>query len=446
MKALSNSRPNWKVGRREFIKTGLAGLGYLTASGIPGKTFAQAPALIKGTRLTILQASYFIAPAQELYKSQAQKWGRDSGVSVMADFINWPDVQSKVAAAIYGGGIDIAELWPGWNFLYRDNLVDMTEEAEEVGRRGGGFEPYVLNSARVNGRYLGIPHGQNNNSVNYRISWFKDAGVPYAEDGRKLDFTWDEYHAIVKKCRANGHPAGQALGHSMGDPPCFCYPYLWSYGAMEVDRDGKTVLFNKPEFVDGMKSFIQAWNDGYDKTGTSWDDSNNNRAFLAGQLSATINASSIYFAAKKDRPEIAQDMNHMLFPKGPAGRFYWLGSRTFGILKSSRNIPAAREFLKWWFQDEQYGEWLRLQDGYQLATTKKYADDPMWDKDPKMSVFRDVPKFGRDIGYAGPANEKASLAFSKYIVVDTFARAVQSGDALSAIRWGAEQLQRIYGG
>jgi len=443
---VKKERTKGKLSRREFIKAGVAGLGVAAMGGLPGKVFGQTPAVIKGTKLAILQATYFIAPTQELYKKQAQEWGQANGVTVAADFLNWPDLQPKIGAAIQAGGVDIVELFPAWNYLYRDNLVDLTKEAEEVGRRGDGFEAFVLNSAKVGKKYLGMPHGQNNNAMNYRISWFKEAGVANAEDGRKLDMTWDEFFAVVKKCKANGHPAGQALGHSMGDPPSFCYPYMWGHGAMEVDKDGKTLLFNKPEFVDAMKKFIQAWKDGYDETGTSWDDSNNNRAFLAGQLSATINASSIYFAAKKDKQEIAQDTNHMLFPKGPAGRFYWLGSRTFAILKNSKNIPAAKEFLKWWFQEKQYGEWFRLQEGYMLPTTKNYAKDPMWDKDPKMSVFRDQPKYGRDIGYAGPANEKASLAYSKYIMVDTFARAVQSGDAAAAIKWGTEQLQRIYGG
>ena len=31
--------------------------------------------------------------------------------------------------------------------------------------------------------------------------------------------------------------------------------------------------------IQAMKRFIQAWKDGYDETGTSWDDSNNNRVF-----------------------------------------------------------------------------------------------------------------------------------------------------------------------
>ena len=434
-----------KVSRRKFLKAGAASLGAAALVGLPHHGFGQAPAVIKGTRLAILQPTYFVAAAQDFFKRQAEDWGKMAGVTMVVDFLNWPDMQGKVSAAVHAGGVDIVDLWRTWNFLYRDNLVDLTEEAEEVGRRGGGYEPYTLTSGKVDGRWLGIPTGFTNNSINYRISWFREAGVANAEDGTKLDMTWDEYHAVAKKCKAAGHPFGQALGHSLGDPPAFCYGYMWSYGAMEVDKDGKTVLFNKPEFADGMKKLLQAWKDGYDETGTSWDDSNNNRAFLAGQIASTLNGSSIYVDAKKNRPEIAKDMSHMLVPRGPAGRFYTLETRTMAILKNSKNIPAAKEFLKWWFQDDQYNAWWRLQEGYHLQHVKKLADDPIWFKDPKMTAFREEPKYGLNMGYAGPPGEKASLALSKYIVVDTFAKAVQSGDAAGAIKWGADQLQRIYG-
>jgi len=61
-----------------------------------------------------------------------------------------------------------------------------------------------------------------------------------------------------------------------------------------------------------------------------------------------------------------------------------------------------------------------------------------------MTIFRDQAKYGVNVGFPGPPSEKAALAVSKYIVVDTFARAVQSGDAKAAIDWGTEQLKRIY--
>ncbi|MBP1718307.1 MAG: putative sugar uptake transporter periplasmic solute-binding protein precursor [Deltaproteobacteria bacterium] len=434
-----------KLSRRDFLKAGAAGLGVAALGGLPEKVFGQAPAKIKGTSLSILQGSYFIAPGQDLYKKQAQEWGQANGVTMSADFLNWPDLQPKIAASIQAGGYDIVELWPGWNYLYQNNLVDVHDMAEEFGKRGGGFEKYVLVSGKVNGRWLGMPHGYSNASMAYRISWFKEAGCPNAEDGNKVDLTWDEYFAIAKKLKAKGKPFGQSLGQSTGDPPGFCYPYMWAHGGMEVEKDGKTIAFNKPQFVDGMKKFIQAWKDGYDETGTSWDDSNNNRAYLSEQISSTFNGSSIYFAAKKDKPKLAEDTHHILIPKGPSGRFYWLETRTFAILKTSKNISAAKEFLKWWFQDKQFGDWWRLQEGYMLQPVVKYYNDPTWLKDPKMLPFREQPKYGLNLGYAGPDNEKAAMAWSKYLVVNTFAKAVQGGDAKKAIEWGAEQLKRTYG-
>jgi multiple sugar transport system substrate-binding protein len=138
-----------KLSRRDFLKAGAAGLGIAALGGLPRQGFGQAPAVVKGTKLAILQGTYFIPAAQELYKKQAQEWGKATGVSTVTDFLNWPDLQSKISAAVIAGGVDIVELWPVWNFLYQNNLLDVTDMAEEVGRRGGVFETFVLNSCLV---------------------------------------------------------------------------------------------------------------------------------------------------------------------------------------------------------------------------------------------------------------------------------------------------------
>lgn len=440
-----------RLSRRTLLRAAGAGALGLAAATTPGLRWAGAgPATLKGTSLTVLQATYFVPAAQELFKKQVQEWGQANGVSASVDFLNWPDLQPKISAAIQAGGYDVVELWPAWNYLYADNLVDVTDMAEGYARQGGGLESFAASDAKVGARYLGIPHGASNDALNYRISWLKEAGanVPdpaeQARTGKILDLTWDQFFALGKKLKAKGHPLGQAFGHSLGDPGSWAYPYMWSHGAMEVEKDGKTVAFNKPLFVDAMKKLVSAWKDAFDETGLSWDDSSNNKAFLAGQIAATLNGSSIYAAALKDYPEIAKDMNHTMIPRGPAGRFALLGTRTLAILKNSKNVAGAKEFLGWWFQDKQYGDWLHIQAGYQLPATKKWAKDPMWGKDPVMYAFSREASIGRDLGWAGPPNAKAGLAFSKYIVVDTHAKAIQSGDAAGAIKWGAEQLEAIY--
>ena len=52
----------------------------------------------------------------------------------------------------------------------------------------------------------------------------------------------------------------------------------------------------------------------------SWNDSSNNKAFLSGQLYLTANGISIYVAAKKENPQIAEDMNHAHLPAGVTAR------------------------------------------------------------------------------------------------------------------------------
>ncbi|HVI85477.1 MAG TPA: hypothetical protein VNA86_09180, partial [bacterium] len=76
---------------------GLAALG--AASG-PVRWARAAPVPLKGTSLSILEATYFIPAAQDLFKRQAQEWGQASGVTVNTDFLNWPDLQPKISAAI----------------------------------------------------------------------------------------------------------------------------------------------------------------------------------------------------------------------------------------------------------------------------------------------------------------------------------------------------------
>ena len=100
-----------RMSRRQFLKSAGLGVGAAVLGSAPGTVFGgQAPAIKKGSKLTILQGTYFIAPGQDLYKQQAAEWGKANSVEVSADFLNWPDLQPKIAAAIQGGGVDIVEL------------------------------------------------------------------------------------------------------------------------------------------------------------------------------------------------------------------------------------------------------------------------------------------------------------------------------------------------
>jgi multiple sugar transport system substrate-binding protein len=117
---------------------------------------------------------------------------------------------------------------------------------------------------------------------------------------------------------------------------------------------------------------------------------------------------------------------------------------SYALMSYSENQEAGRALLEYWTGTEPFTAWLEAQKGYIIPPAASYASNPVYTTDPKLAPYLDVVNYGRNKGYAGPANQKAAQAGAQYIVVDTFAKAIQNGDAQGAIEEGARLLERIY--
>ena len=62
-----------------------------------------------------------------------------------------------------------------------------------------------------------------------------------------------------------------------------------------------------------------------------------------------------------------------------------------------------------------------------------------------MKIYRQAAASSRMFGYAGPPSAKATEVYSKYIIVDMYAKAVQGMKAEDAVKWAAGELKKIYG-
>ncbi len=445
-----------KYSRRTVMKRasalGLSAAALGTVLGATGHAAAapnRAPAFLQGGSLNMLMSTAFVPAAEELFKQQATQWGEDNNVDVTVDFINWPDLQPRTTSAVQAGdGPDIVEMWDTIPYLFSESLVDLSDLAAKAEEVQGGYYEWVTKTASVDGEWKSIPHGNSASVVAFRASYFEEAGI--SDAANNFPETWDELFEVGKVLKQEiGKPLGQALGQSLGDPPGFAYPYMWAFGSQEVEEDGETLAFDTDEFREGLEKFVQGWKDAFDETGLGWDDSTNNSAYLSDQISATQNGTSIYLAASDEdgenyQPEIAEDTFHAPLPAGPAGRFASLGSRSIGIMDYSDNQDEAKAFLEWWFSADQFQAWLEAYEGYILPPGPTFTDLGVYTEDPKLAPYVDVPNFARNKGYAGPANLKAAQVSSQYVIVNTFAEAVQSGDAGAAIDTAKAHLERIY--
>jgi multiple sugar transport system substrate-binding protein len=427
------------MNRRAFLRAAGVATGAAAAAGIPGIVAAQkAPSFPKGTKLNILEWVSFVPASDVEFKRLAAEFAKLAGIEVTVDLINMNDLNPRIASAIETkAGPDIIMMISNWPHLYADGLADVGDVAEEIAKRDGAYYEHNKMVSVVNGVWKAVPLCSVPSTWAYREDWFKEAGAS------KFPETWDEWRKVGVALKKKGHPMGQAFGHSLGDPNNWAYSITWGFGGTEIDTAGKVVI-NSKETLEAVKFTVAVWKDCLDEGGLAWDDSSNNRAYLAGTISATINGASIYFVAKRQFPDIAKVTGHAQMPKGPGGRFYNIGGQGRAVMKYSKNQQVAKEFLRWFMDRPQYDKWMAANDGYTVGPTPYWEKHPLWEKDPKLVPFKEAVKLGRWPGYPGVPNRKSSEALVKYILVDMYAQAIKGMKAEDAVKWAESELKKAY--
>jgi multiple sugar transport system substrate-binding protein len=406
-----------------------------------------AAANISGAEISLLQWNHFIPTADPFFKQQAADWGKQTGVNITVETINANDLVPRFTAAIQGqSGPSIMQMQYLAPHSFAEGLYDLTDLANEIQPNFGKFYDQVNMSATVEGKYRAVPYAIFGNAEVYRKDYFQQAGA-------KVPETWDDFHDAVKKCAAIGKPIGQTFAQTFGDAPTFFYPLMWSYGGKEVQDDGKTIAINSKETIEAVKFSKALWDDGLDHRAASWDDSGNNTAFLADELSSTLNGASIYFVGAgldgKNAPKPwADQMDHYLLPKGPAGQVAWFLDHTHGIptYVKGKSLDASKEFIRWIMDPAQYDPWFELQKGYTVGPGTRLEQSKMWSELPKaLEPFRTAGRIGRALGYSGQPSAKSQEVWAKYVVVNMFARAAVQGMAPEeSVAQAEAEMKQIY--
>src|SRR5215831_369712 len=309
------------ITRRRLLK--LSGAGAVTAQtgGLAAiLASGQAPVLAQESTVHWLRWADFVPASDVLLKGQiTQECKKATGITLKLETINANDLQSRITSAIQSGtGADIIMAIGNWPQLYAESLADASDVAEEIGQVQGGYYDVSRLVATVGNKWIGVPWTVGGGLIAYRKAWLEEVGYQTFPD------TWDALRDAGKKLKAKGRPIGQTAGHTFGDAPSWWYPYLWSWGGKEVEADGKTVALNSKETVESIKFAIAFWKDACDEGGLAWDDTNNNRAYLANTISSTSNGASIYLLARTKAETymteagkpLKDDCFHAPLPKG----------------------------------------------------------------------------------------------------------------------------------
>jgi multiple sugar transport system substrate-binding protein len=331
--------------------------------------------------------------------------------------------------------------WADDPHVYADKVVEVSDVAEYLGKKYGGWmflaEKYGKR-ARTN-NWIGIPLGGSMGPIVYRVSAVKEAGFEKVPE---------DHAGFLRLCQAmkrNNKPPGFALGNAVGDGNGTAEWLLWSHGGCLVDEDGK-VAVNSREAVASLE-YLRELYPTFAPGTLSWLDPSNNRAYASQECWLTQNGVSLYFALKNDPATraIAEDTDHASRVRGrvssiPDGATV-LNAMVF---RHTRFPNAAKQYITYMMEAEQYDRWLTGSLGYWSHPLKAYSASAVWDSDPKLAVYRNGMNNEFWRGYKGPITQASGTVAAEYILVQMYA-SVASGQATpEAAAREAERRARRY--
>jgi multiple sugar transport system substrate-binding protein len=438
-----------KITRRDVIKAGVAAGAAVATVGNPmasNKAHAAAEWSNEpeaGAQIRVLRWKQFIKSEYDRFAELTRKFVAQTGIKVRLDTESWEDIRPKAAvAANVGAGPDLIIGTLDDPHKFPDQLIDMTDLADYLGGKYGGWYDVAKRYGVRGGRWIALPQGAAGGTMNYRISHLRAAGFetfPKDTDG------------FLKLCEAlkkNGTPPGYALGHATGDANGWVHWCLWSHGGKMVD-DKSNVAIDSPETIAALEYAMKLY-DTFIPGVLSWQDPSNNKAFLAGDISLTLNGISIYTVAKTSTDPalqaIAKDMDHANLPIGPVGRPTELQLVLVAYAyKYSKYPKAVKEYLRFMWEKDQYEPWQQASNGYISPPLPAFTDNPVWTTDPKVTPFRDLLKNALDNGYAGMLGYASAAVMGDFILVDMFAEAcTRNQTPKAAAQRAADRAKRYY--
>jgi multiple sugar transport system substrate-binding protein len=437
------------IRRREAMAMGTAAAALALTRQAAGQSIPKADvaapkwAIEKGASLRILRPARFVEPDEVIFRANTAKFAKEFGVEVKVDFVGWEDIRQQTAvSANTGAGPDLIFGWAEDPHIYSDKVIEVSDVAEYLGKKYGGWmflgEKYGKKAKTNN--WIGIPMGGSGGPLVYRKSAVKEAG---------FDKIPEDHAGFLKLCQALkkiNKPAGFSLGNAVGDANGFANWMLWSHGGALVDDDGK-VAINSKETLTAL-NYVKELYPTFVSGVMSWNDISNNRAYSSGELFLTSNGVSLYFSLKNDpaTKPIADDTEHAPLVRGLAKTAPMAAQILNGmVFKHSKVQNAAKAYLAYMMEAEQYDPWLIGCLGYWSHPLNAYDKSKVWDSDPKIAIYRDTMNNQFWSGYKGPITQAAGTVQAEYVLVQMFA-SVASGNATpeAAAKEAERRAKRYY--
>jgi ABC-type glycerol-3-phosphate transport system substrate-binding protein len=393
-----------KMSRRHFLATTTAMTGALAMPHVRGAHAAG--------RLTLGFWDHWVPGANEASRTLCQEWAAKEKVEVVIDYITSmgnKNLLTIAAEAQARSGHDIYA-FPIWQPADHANRLEPVDEImAELIKQNGAVNPTVAYLANSTGRWVAVPTcvGSQIKGPCSRIDLMKQlAGIdvqalyPSGSPPKAEAWTLDAMLKAAEACYKGGHPFGIGLGVTE-DNVDTAGAIFQSFGAELVDAKGNISV--KTDAVRTALEYYKKLAQWLPPDAPAWDNASNNKYLISGKGALIMNPPSAWAVAKRDAPQVAEQLWTHGMPAGPKGRYAPFLPYFWGIWSFGKNKSAAKSLLVHLSQSSAVEKMVEASGGYDLPAFEKLTTLKVWAEDgpPKGTLYH----------YPNPYNhQKLSIA------------------------------------
>ena len=437
-----------KVNRRRFV----AGTAAASAALVAAPFVRSANAAGK---LSVGFWDHWVPGANKATEALVKEWAEKNKVEVSMDFITSQGNKLLLTTAAESqakSGHDVLAFSTWLPARYADQLVPMNDVMEPLIKENGKVNDTVEYLGKLNGKWLAVPAtvGSQIKGPCSRIDLLKKhAGIdiqamyPVGQAPKADAWNLDNFVKAAEACQKGGNPFGIGLG-TTSDSVDSAGALFHAFGAQLVNAKGDIVVKNDQvrQVLDYYKKLMQFLPPDV----PSWDDASNNKFLVSGQGSLIMNPPSAWAVAKRDAPQVAEQLWTHGFPMGPKGRYAPFLPFFWGVWNFSKNQSAAKSLITHLSQASSAEKMTNASQGYDLPAFEKLTTFKVWAEEspPKGTLYH----------YPNPHNHQtlsiAAAPAPHKIAEQIYTQAIQTqmvvryakGEAMDkTLDWAAKELE-----
>jgi multiple sugar transport system substrate-binding protein len=400
-----------KLTRRSLLR---ASMGLAAAGAIVRPHIADAAA----TTASMWVAQGFVPEEDAAYRAMVADYEKASGNTIDYTIIPFAALRQKAVSAVAAGVVPDALQSADFNFLYlnawKNNLVDVSDvfETQKAHYSDNALAcAFAYNNVAKKRSYYQIPWATF--SIPFHIwkslvekSGQKVADIPKTWDAF-LDFFRPVQDSLKKQGMRNIYAHGYQLTATGVDPILLFNAFMIAYGGENFITPHGQLQTSDPQVkeaaIKAATRLAKAFTDGYvPPVVLNWNDADDNNAFHAKLMVMDFDGTISTEVALYHNKEEYDDILTLGLPLGNDGKKLPAQVFSGGVMipQGAKNIPLAKEFLKYSIEPKVLNRYLKAGLGRFVIPMPAVAkSDPFWldPADPHRAAYVTETLFGPTI-------------------------------------------------